>query len=626
MAGFAAAIGGAAGPLIDYGQRMRGIFEERRNSFANLLAQRASNEVDPQRQAELYGHVSDLLGGKDMSKIVPAAIKTLQAHTESDHALGQMLGGPPQQPTPQPGPAPPGQTPGTPNFTPIGGSSPVAAQPATSPVQPQAQQPPAFTPPVGAPQPQSVADIYRKYSTLPEWQTQAGFARLKPLMDQEIAHNEALRQGTEQLATALAYKRAGLQSLKSNKELWDNLMPYQKAAYEAEASGMSPVSMPGFAMLPRLVASRAVGKDYPGVVEAATGQPLDPKKEYRIMEHMGTLAGYPIEAQTAFTQTPGGLQVSNRLTGDTMAPVTGAVPPSMNAVRTAPTAGGGVEQFTPAGVQAGISPVTVPGAVAPAMLPSVSNTYRMVQTVENGVPVTRLEPVQTSTSKVAPQGGAPAPVSPKASGTPSVSPVTPPKTSGEKSFVKPFTPEQMVKHQQQLEQYNLAINRMQNIRGKLTLLDSMLNSGKLALETDSNHLIRAIVNRAMPLTPSEAEFVGDFRTMMEDINLLRGPMGATGFRGPEAWQALQAQRGQLLAKPDITRRVLDNSIAALKGQQEPLSKALSGQGVNITPNLPPSGTVPPEVTKALSSVGPGIHTLSDGSKWMKDATGNITRQ
>lgn len=36
--------------------------------------------------------------------------------------------------------------------------------------------------------------------------------------------------------------------------------------------------------------------------------------------------------------------------------------------------------------------------------------------------------------------------------------------------------------------------------------------------------------------------------------------------------------------------------------------------------------IPAAVAKALSGVGAGIHTLSDGSKWQKDANGNITKQ
>lgn len=40
----------------------------------------------------------------------------------------------------------------------------------------------------------------------------------------------------------------------------------------------------------------------------------------------------------------------------------------------------------------------------------------------------------------------------------------------------------------------------------------------------------------------------------------------------------------------------------------------------------PSTAVPANVAKALSNTGPGVHTLSDGSKWMKNADGSVTKQ
>jgi hypothetical protein len=45
----------------------------------------------------------------------------------------------------------------------------------------------------------------------------------------------------------------------------------------------------------------------------------------------------------------------------------------------------------------------------------------------------------------------------------------------------------------------------------------------------------------------------------------------------------------------------------------------------VNSNLPGS-SISPAVTKALASQGPGIHTLSDGTRWMKAADGTITRQ
>ncbi len=41
---------------------------------------------------------------------------------------------------------------------------------------------------------------------------------------------------------------------------------------------------------------------------------------------------------------------------------------------------------------------------------------------------------------------------------------------------------------------------------------------------------------------------------------------------------------------------------------------------------PAASAIPDNVSKALKGTGPGIHTLSDGSKWMVDAGGKVTKQ
>jgi hypothetical protein len=212
------------------------------------------------------------------------------------------------------------------------------------------------------------------------------------------------------------------------------------------------------------------------------------------------------------------------------------------------------------------------------LIPKAQDTQRSIPTVDaNGNPTTELVPVRSTSSPILPgaaKGGAAAPT-----GAGALPPVGGTAAGGNRQFEKPFTPEQKMKGEQQLGQYNLAIDRMESLRKQVpVLLSSMLESGKLSLELDSTGLIKALVNRSMTMTPAESRFVGDFRTMMEDINLLRGPMGATGFRGPEAWAALQAQRGQLLAHPEVTEQVLDNSIRALKAQQGPLAQRFGPRG------------------------------------------------
>ncbi len=148
------------------------------------------------------------------------------------------------------------------------------------------------------------------------------------------------------------------------------------------------------------------------------------------------------------------------------------------------------------------------------------------------------------------------------------------------------------------------------MKSKLPLLNSMLEAGKLQMELDSSGVVKAIINRALPMTKAEADFAGDMRTMMEDINLLRGPMGATGFRGPEAWTALQAQRGQLLANPAITKKVLENSLIALKAQRDPIAKAL-GQGSK-------GGTPPTVNSKAeYDKLPKGAAYMEDGKLYRK---------
>ena len=386
------------------------------------------------------------------------------------------------------------------------------------------------------------------------------------------AELERTRQLDHYLMSELGPQR--FQAIKSQVPNWDALPDYMKAAYAASSMGVPPVTMPGMAMMPRLMSAGTMGSQAPpGSMEYGTDKPVDPNTRYRVMTlpMTGETMWQPETAQVGITQTPGGLQSSNLQTGQQVAPIQGAIPPVMNTPKTATTPTGAIEQYTPAGVASGTPPVTVPGAENPQFVPHVTNSLRSISTTdENNNPVTTLAPVQSVSQRGTPSLPSTAPNS--------THPTAPATNQGSgRTFPKPFTPEQVLKGQQQLGQYNMAIGRIQDIQSQLPILNSMIESGKLSIETDSSGLLRSILNRAMPMTPAEAKFVGNFRTMMEDINLLRGPMGATGFRGPEAWAALQAQRGQLLAKPEITKQVLTNTLTALKAQQQPLAQRFSGQ-------------------------------------------------
>jgi len=131
MGGFGALIGGTGQAALNYGQQIRGLLEQRRESLANLMINSGMQEVDPQIRSEYLGHASDLLGGKDFAKVLPGIAKTVQGHMQSTHALAQIGGGPPAPPPQTPVAAVPPATPGT--------ATAPAAQPGQSPIQPEAQ-------------------------------------------------------------------------------------------------------------------------------------------------------------------------------------------------------------------------------------------------------------------------------------------------------------------------------------------------------------------------------------------------------------------------------------------------------------------------------------------------------
>lgn len=318
MAGFASFIGGAGGAAHDFGQQIRGILEQRRGHFADLLTGLASNEIDPQRKAAYLSHASDLISGKDMSKVAPAVLKTLQDHTEGNHALSQLVGGPPPPPKSTPGPAAPGKTPGTDFSAAQPGFSPVqsAAQPSTSPVQPQ-QQPTPTIPPINNWMPESISG--RPTSDL--MQTGVGRALLQPFLT-----NEAERQRTASMLDMTAKNRRAVidEDIKRSKEagVWDKLSPRMQAEMFRGATNLTPERVP-------LQVSRPISTP-PGAIDTE-GKPITTQQV--IMRHYtdGTTEYYPVPDQmgTGYNREGEQLRVpklgaAGSLTGAVAAPVVGA--------------------------------------------------------------------------------------------------------------------------------------------------------------------------------------------------------------------------------------------------------------------------------------------------------------
>lgn len=214
-----------------------------------------------------------------------------------------------------------------------------------------------------------------------------------------------------------------------------------------------------------------------------------------------------------------------------------------------------------------------------------------------------------------PSGSGPAAVSPAPVAAPSASSITatpPPgrgktpravapaaSTGGNSSapgFIeKGLTPKEATDYTAKLRNIENTLDLANRVSAGLPLLNSLIDAKKIELQADPKQgFIKALINRSVPLSPQEAELAGDFTSLMEHINTLRAPLGATGFRSEEAFEALQAQRGSLMANPEVTRTVLRNTIRALTVNRDAIAEGLNkgpkvGNARTSTQPTPPPG-------------------------------------
>ena len=473
MGGFASLIGGAGQEASRYGQQVRGILEQRREGLAQIMSQLASQEPDLQKRGEYFGIVSKLYSGQDMSKALPAVIKSVQTGIQSSQALAKAVGGPPGQPQPKPGLAQVGQTQGTPQ-QPADGA---AAQPSTSPVQPIAQgqqddgSPDALrnliAQPSGGPSPETQAAVGQPPTAPPQAQSTPNLSAVTPmaggeeysLPDQiggipisDLVHTPVGRAMLQPYLTSeagfrekkaydnleLANKRKSLENYKSSPD-YNSLPPYEKAQMELWAStpGQSLPSMYGMAHLmspyKESVNAATLESRYPGILKQYK---IDASKTPTVIITRSNMdpGGYPIsvEATTPGMQTvisPDGTQaVVPKVPGKLeSSPGIPAVAPNQVAPIREPTASGEVEKTTAADLAAGKPPTVIPGAVTPSMASTESTKVRNVSTVDDqNRPVTVQVPVTESSRKVMP--------GPQGSNTPQ-----PNSQPASKEFLRPLT-------------------------------------------------------------------------------------------------------------------------------------------------------------------------------------------
>ncbi|HKT90096.1 MAG TPA: hypothetical protein VJQ59_16745 [Candidatus Sulfotelmatobacter sp.] len=159
----------------------------------------------------------------------------------------------------------------------------------------------------------------------------------------------------------------------------------------------------------------------------------------------------------------------------------------------------------------------------------------------------------------------------------------------------------------QLQAFNNTIDLMNRVKQNLPVLNDLLSAGKIQLATSPEGLAQ-VISRSTNLTDQEAQMAADMQSLAEHINTLRGPLGATGFRGHEAFGALQAQRGQALANPKVTAAIIDNTLRALGGQRDAISRSFKQHGIEVpaSPSLaPPPGTEQRVIVEGPDPKNPG---------------------
>jgi len=131
---------------------------------------------------------------------------------------------------------------------------------------------------------------------------------------------------------------------------------------------------------------------------------------------------------------------------------------------------------------------------------------------------------------------------------------------------KNLTPQQVQKNQQDVGQLGHTLDLLESVYKNSHLLDNAMQAGKMNFSSGPQGVMRGIVSRNVTLKPEESKLVADMNELSEANNVLRIAMGAQGFRGHEAWGALQGLKGDFMAKPDITRNVLRRTMQAVLAQ------------------------------------------------------------
>jgi len=241
-----------------------------------------------------------------------------------------------------------------------------------------------------------------------------------------------------------------------------------------------------------------------------------------------------------------------------------------------------------------------PGATPPpGLFPTSTSTtgVRMVPQPDGSiaaVPVTtqstRTPQVPGMAPPIAPPSGTSAPGSaPRGTGVvprAGAGPGPGPGPAGRVVGGRPLPEATKEKMDSQLQAIDNTMGLLQRVQQNSAVLNSLVSAGKIQLAT-SPEGVAQVISRGMPLNDKEAQMAADMQSLAEHINTLRGPLGATGFRGHEAFGALQSQRGQLLQNPKVTAAILNNTLTSLNQQKVAIQRSFQQHGLEVPPPVAP---------------------------------------
>lgn len=147
---------------------------------------------------------------------------------------------------------------------------------------------------------------------------------------------------------------------------------------------------------------------------------------------------------------------------------------------------------------------------------------------------------------------------------------------------------------------NMAIDTIDRIKPQLPLLKSLPAAALVDLAQHSDTAAQ-VLTRMFPGKSQQVEqLAGDLRTLQEQVNIVRQPLGATGFRGKEGWEALQMQTIKALGNPNINAVTLNNTETTMKALLNSTLQTLGEAPGENSASPPPSPSSPPPGAPVIS--------------------------